>query len=216
VRFPKLARIRSLTPPLLEPDRPRPGPAAGETPRGPVIEADRSSDISTAPTIRPETAGDISGIRKVVEAAFEQPAEARLIEALRAGDGLTLSLVAVVADELVGHIAFSPVSIGGSLVNPPVLALAPVAVSPGFQRHGIGIQLIESGLAAARELGTPAVIVLGHPGYYPRFGFRPASKYGITCPYPAPDEAFLAIELQSGGLRQFRGQVEYRPEFSSL
>lgn len=138
------------------------------------------------------------------------------MDALRAGGGLTLSLVATMDERVVGHLAFSPVSIAGRASEPAVLALAPVAVHPDQQKQGIGIALIEAGLAEVRWRGHPGVIVLGHPEYYPRFGFTRASQFGIECPFPVPDDAFLALELRAGALAGQRGVVGYRPEFAAL
>lgn len=171
-----------------------------------------SSDL----LIRGELPSDANSIRRVVESAFGQPAEAKLIEALRTSGQLTLSLVAVRGDEVIGHIAFSPVSIGGATTDPPALALAPVAVLPAAQRSGVGSALIRFGLDEARRLGHPGVIVLGHADYYPRFGFSRASRFGITCPFEVPDDHFMALELRPGGLAGCSGVVGYCPEFAAI
>jgi putative acetyltransferase len=172
--------------------------------------------MSTDLLIRREQPSDASAIRRVLESAFGQPAEANLVKALRSAGGLTLSLVALCDNEVIGHIAFSPVSIGGKATYPSALALAPVAVSPDSQRSGIGSALIRFGLEDARRLGHPGVIVLGHAEYYPRFGFLLASRFGITCPFAVPDEHFMAIELSPGGLDGQHGVVGYRPEFAAF
>jgi putative acetyltransferase len=142
----------------------------------------------------------------------------RLVDALR--DSLRgaqdyLSLVATIDERVVGHILFTPVTI-----EPPVdrriAGLAPMAVRPEHQRSGIGGQLIRAGLEECRRNGYVAVVVLGHPEYYPRFGFVPAHTFGLTCEFPSPPEAFMAIELESEALNGVRGVVRYRPEFSSM
>lgn len=166
--------------------------------------------------IRREQSADAAGIRAVNEAAFDGPGEARLVDALRDDGGLSLSLVGLVDETIVGHIAFSPVRVGDVETPLSPLALAPMAVHPDWQRRGVGSALVRAGLDEARGLGYGVVIVLGHSEYYPRFGFVPASAFGISCPYPAPDEAFLIAELQPGAAGGFKGLVKYRPEFDSL
>jgi putative acetyltransferase len=172
--------------------------------------------MSTDLLIRREQPSEASAIRRVLESAFGQPAEADLVDGLRSTGSLTLSLVVLYDEEIIGHIAFSPVSIGGTTTSPPALALAPVAVTPGSQRSGVGSALIRFGLEEARRLGHPGIIVLGHAEYYPRFGFSPASRFGITCPFDVPDEHFMAIELSPGGLTDCNGVVGYRPEFAAF
>ena len=164
-------------------------------------------------TIRNERADDIPSIRAVVHAAFGSAGEADLVEGLRRSSALTLSAVAVVGSRVVGHVAFSPVTIGGSHL---ALALAPVAVAPDCQRQGIGSALIRWGLEECRRLEHGVVIVVGEPAYYPWFGFTPASPFGIQCPFPVPPEAFMVLELSPGAASGCRGMVRYRPEFDSV
>lgn len=187
-------------------------------------------DIGEAPLIlREEQAGELAAIAAVITVAFGQPGEAALVEALRAAGALTLSLVAVADGEVVGHVAFSPVTIDGrdgaiglapSRTGPPapfgLVGLAPMAVAPGWQRRGVGVRLIDEALARLRAGGHRAVVVLGHREYYPRFGFVPASKFGLRCEYDAPDEAFMALELVAGALAGTSGLVRYRPEFAAV
>jgi putative acetyltransferase len=166
--------------------------------------------------IRREEPGDAAAIRQVNERAFGQPAEANLVDALRRHNKVVLSLVAVLNDQIIGHILFSPVSIeseGGSL---SAVGLAPMAVLPEYQKQGIGSWLIRVGLDECRQAGHPVVIVVGHAEYYPRFGFVPASKYGLKCEYNVPDDVFLALELREGALLGRAGVVKYQPEFNEV
>ena len=167
-------------------------------------------------SVRRETPQDGAAIRTVNEKAFGGPAEADLVEALRRHGALTLSLVAIQAVEIVGHIAFSPVTIHGVESTFPTLGLGPMAVIPAWQRRGIGSLLVRRGLAECRDAAWAGVVVLGHPEYYPRFGFVRASAFGITCEYPVPDEVFMALELIPGALSGHGGIARYRPEFSTV
>ncbi len=166
--------------------------------------------------IRPETPSDLALIRHVNQAAFGQDAEADLVERLRANGNLTLSLVAELDGQLVGHIAFSPVVVEANPMDVAVVGLAPVAVSPNYQRSGIGSLLVKTGLAECRVLGYDAIVVLGHSHYYPRFGFVPASRFDLRCEYNVPDEVFMAQELRTGALAECAGLVRYQAEFNEV
>ena len=165
--------------------------------------------------IREEAPGDIESIFRVNEQAFETNAEARLVDLLRERRKAVISLIAEVGGEIVGHILFSPVSIEPAAENWNALGLAPLAVIPSHQRQGIGGALIEAGLENCRKLGIELVVVLGHPTYYPKFGFTKASAYGLDNEYQA-DEAFMVIELLPGVLMNFNGLVKYAPEFNEM
>jgi len=143
--------------------------------------------------IRSELPEDYDAIEKVNRLAFGQENEARLVEAIREEQGFdpALSLVALRAGQVVGHILFSPIQIKSDQRTIPALALAPMAVLPDFQRQGVGTALVREGLDACRRLGHAIVIVVGHPEYYPRFGFVPAASYGIRAPFDVPDEALM-------------------------
>jgi len=167
-------------------------------------------------TIRRETPKDIDSIRYVNEQAFGQKEEAEIIDKLRKRDVVTLSLVAVQADQIVGHILFSPVSVESEYSSFEAITLAPMAVLPEYQRKGIGSQLVRVGLEECLRLGHEIMVVLGHPDYYPRFGFVPASTYGIKCKYDVPDEVFMALELRQGALSGRSGVVKYQPEFNEV
>ena len=164
-------------------------------------------------TIRRETADDVPDIRAVVHAAFGRTAEVDLVERLRRANALTLSVVAITDGRIVGHVAFSPVSIGGSH---GALALAPVSVAQDCQRRGIGSALIRWSLEQVHQLGHRVVLVVGNAVYYSRFGFSTASQFGIKCPFSVPDEAFMVLELSPGAASGCRGMVCYRPEFDSF
>jgi len=166
--------------------------------------------------VRPERPGDIDAIHAITAQAFGRPAEAHLVDALRDQGLLALSLVAADAEALVGHVAFSPVDIVGPEREWAAAGLAPVAVRPDRQRRGIGDRLIREGFLRLREAGVGIVVVVGHPDYYPRFGFVPASRHGITFPAPVPDEAFRVRELRVDALAGVGGEVRYAPPFDAL
>jgi putative acetyltransferase len=165
--------------------------------------------------IRPEAPDDRDAIYRVNQEAFGSELEPRLVDALRKSPAFIpeLSLVAVEGSEVVGHILFTRLTIVDDAKVHPALALAPMAVSPAWQRHGIGSALVRRGLEDARKLGHRVVVVLGHPDYYPRFGFQPAGVLGIRSPFEAPPEAFLVMGLAPGALDGVRGLVGYPPEF---
>ena len=165
-------------------------------------------------TIRKEEPGDVIAIRHVNERAFNQENEANIIEKLRKRGALTISLVAVRDDEIVGHIAFSRVIIEAEGSNFRATALAPMTVLPTCQRKGIGSQMVRAGLEECRRLGHEIIVVLGHPDYYPRFGFVPAVPKGIGCEFEVPEEAWMILELKEGALAGRRGKVRFQPEFS--
>ncbi len=163
--------------------------------------------------IREETVGDFAGVRRVEELAFERPDEANLVDLIRANEAVTLSLVALEEDEIVGHVLFSPVTITeGDHVFEGV-GLGPVAVLPSHQKKGVGSVLCREGLAQLASRGHKIAVVLGHITYYPRFGFSPAHRYGIRCKWNVPPDAFMVKELQPGALEGVTGLVAYGPEF---
>jgi putative acetyltransferase len=165
--------------------------------------------------ISPERPADIPMIHAVHAEAFETEAEARLVDRLRDQADPFLSLVARFGDVVVGHILFTPVRLA-ERGKAGLLGLAPMAVLPAFQGQGVGTRLVEEGLAAARDLGARGVVVLGHTDYYPRFGFRPASDFGLSNEFRAPAENFMAIELVEDGLASADGLVRYDRAFSEL
>ncbi len=165
--------------------------------------------------IRPETEKDYAKITQVNDLAFGQKNEGLLVEKLRQTENYIpkLSLVAELNKEVIGHILFYPVTVHSCGSTYSTLSLGPMAVIPAYQRKGVGRQLVFEGLEAAKALGHESVIVIGHPDYYPRFGFRLASKWDIQSPFEVPVEVFLALELVEGALRGKRGTVEYPKEF---
>ena len=167
--------------------------------------------------IRPETVDDIERIDEINRLAFEGEEESGLVRAIRNDPEFIpqLSLVAVKNDRVVGHILFSAVKIMTSDGEVPALALAPMAVDPEYQNQGVGSELVRSGLMACSQLGHKIIIVIGHPDYYPRFGFKPAREFGLEVPFDAPDEAFLVLGLEPGVLNNVSGVVRYSSPFSS-
>lgn len=167
-------------------------------------------------TVRTETEADHFAVRQVNERAFNQPDEAALVDALRKTARPQVSLVAELDGQIVGHIFFSPVVIESSESTFTALGLAPMAVLPEFQNQGIGSELVRRGLATCQSINHDVVVVLGHPEYYPRFGFVTARQKGLTCEYDVPDEVFMVAELRAGALAGRKGLVKYRPEFGDV
>ena len=169
--------------------------------------------------LRESTPEDAAALRALHTAAFNGEAEAGLVEALTRADAVRLSLVAEVEGRIIAHVLFSPVRIlreGPELASNAVLGLAPMAVHPDAQRQQIGYQLLLGALSRLANAGVQAVVVLGHPGYYPRFGFVPAERFGLRWERPCPPEAIMALELVNGALAGPAGIVRYAPEFDGL
>jgi putative acetyltransferase len=168
---------------------------------------------SEALIIRAETPADEEEVRATNEQAFGTAAEAQLVDALRSVAG-SISLVATGGSQIVGHILFTPAVVTAA-ADARVAALAPMAVRPGWQRQGVGSRLIRAGLEACRNAGYTAVVVIGHPEYYPRFGFVPAAPRGLRSEFDVPPEVFMVLELEDGALARFNGLVRYQPAFSA-
>jgi putative acetyltransferase len=160
--------------------------------------------------VRWERLSEHTAISDVNREAFGGSTEAELVEALRTKTGC-ISLVAASKHTVVGHILFTPVEVIGSSGTVRVAGLGPMAVRPPCQRKGVGSRLVRQGLEECRRSGYEAVVV-GHPEYYPRFGFIAASRFGLRCEFDAPDEAFMALELRSGALHAGGGMVRYSVE----
>ncbi len=162
--------------------------------------------------IRDEDQGDVLAIHNIHERAFGGRYEPRLVEMLRNAGRVTLSLVAVVEDRIVGHVLFSPVTFDPPLANHRWLALGPIGVLPEYQGRGIGSQLVWRGLDECRSEGCDGVVLLGSPRYYSRFGFVQASHHGLSSEFGS-GAAFQATELRQGALEEIQGKVLYPPEF---
>jgi putative acetyltransferase len=162
-------------------------------------------------TLRREHAEDHGAIRAVNEAAFGRPDEADLVDQLRKEGAVLASFVAESDSEIVGHILFSRMLIDTESGLVPAAALAPLAVVPGHQRLGVGGRLVRHGLDWLRGREEQVVIVLGHPEYYPRFGFSSDRARALKSPFPA--EALMALELTPGALDRVRGRVRYANAF---
>jgi putative acetyltransferase len=165
--------------------------------------------------IRAEERSDWPAVHAVNVSAFEAPVEANHVDSLREQAQPLVSLVAEDGGTIVGHIMFSPVSLSSDPAI-RIMGLGPMAVAPTHQRKGIGSALVRAGLEGCRQLGFGAVVVLGHPGYYPRFGFVPSSRFGIGSEYEVPEDVFMVLELQPGFLGGASGTVKYHAAFSNL
>jgi putative acetyltransferase len=161
----------------------------------------------------PEHSSDADQIHQINKLAFEGPAEADLVDRLRESCPGFVSLVARSDGRAVGHIAFSPVVLRSSDRQHPGMGLAPMSVVPDLQRQGIGSQLVQAGLDELRKRGVQFVVVLGHPDYYPRFGFTPSAPLGIKCEFgDVPAEAFMVLPLDQD-MSLESGLIQYHSEF---
>ena len=170
----------------------------------------------SAVAIRPERLGDEDAIRCIVAAAFPEPAKAKLVDALRKAGALTVSLVAEQDSAIVGHVAFSPVTIASNPKRIDVLGLGAIAVTPVRQKQGIGKALIRAGLDAVKKTGASAVILLGSVDYYSRSGFESAAARGLTWGDGAQDAHLQVVALVSGALDGVAGAVRNHAAFDSL
>ncbi|EQF26912.1 acetyltransferase family protein [Clostridioides difficile CD160] len=166
--------------------------------------------------IRQEKESDKNKVYDVIKSAFENEEisdhdEHNLVNRLRTSDNFVpeLSIVAEHDGDIVGHILFTEIKVGDSVL----LTLAPVSVSPSMQGKKIGTKLIEEGHKVAKAKGYKGCVVLGHDKYYPKFGYQVASKFNIEAPFEVPDKNFMAIELLEGRLQGISGVVEYAKEF---
>ena len=162
--------------------------------------------------IRTERPGDAAALRDLNRGAFGQDQEGNIVDALRSNGAALLSLVATLNNQVVGHVLYSPASVG----EVTGAALGPMAVLPEHQRQGVGSELIEAGNLKLGNEGCPFIIVLGHASYYPRFGFKPANTYGIKCEWEVPDDVFMILVLDETKMQGVSGLARYRHEFSSV
>ncbi|NOX67527.1 MAG: N-acetyltransferase [Chlorobi bacterium] len=165
-------------------------------------------------SIRKETPNDITTIHQINSTAFETDAEADLVDKLRDSGVTIISLVAEVDDKLVGYILFTPMTMDNFDIK--IAGLAPMAVLPDYQNKGIGSTLIEKGLEYCAKENYAAVAVLGHPNYYPKFGFVPSTRFDLISEYDVPKEVFMIKELKRDSLSRISGIVKYHEEFSKL
>jgi putative acetyltransferase len=162
--------------------------------------------------IREERPGDVAAIRELNRRAFGQDQEGNIVDALRSNGAVSLSLVATQDSRVVGHIMYSPASVGDVIGA----GLGPMAVLPEHHRQGVGSKLVDAGNRKLKEAGCPFIIVLGHATYYPRFGFAPARAHGITCEWEVPDDVFMLLVLDQAKMQRVSGLAKYRPEFSTV
>ena len=171
--------------------------------------------------IRLEQASDIEKIWAVNADAFTTDVEANLVNTLRDSACPMISLVAEEGDQIVGHILFTPVELSSddAAVNNKdlkLMGLAPMAVASDYQKRGVGSQLIKAGLEHCKTLGVDAVVVLGHPDYYPRFGFAPSVEYGIKVGLDVPEDVFMVQELKKGCLDGKSGAIKFHEAFAGV
>ena len=168
-------------------------------------------------TVRPETAEDIRAIDVVHISAFGGEAEAQLVSALRESRTYNreLSQVAELGGRIVGHVLLTRVPLRKDGEEKHVLALGPMSVVPSQSHRGIGSELINASITLAKEKGYGAIVVLGHPEYYKRFGFVQAKDLQVSCNLPAPQDALTVMEIVAGNLSG-GGHVEYPEPFVSL
>lgn len=162
--------------------------------------------------VRRETPADSEAIHRLVRDAFDDEATAGLVDNLRDNGCILLSMVVEDCGEVVGHVSFSPMTIESGDRSCEAICLSPLAVTPGRQREGIGTTLTNAALDELRAMGGGAVFLLGHPSYYPRFGFRPAREFGVH--YQDDRDAFMALELRPGALDGVSGTARFAPEFA--
>ena len=163
--------------------------------------------------IRTENETDIEAIWRVNADAFGREEESELVDALRDSGAPYLSLVAEEDGEIIGHILFTPMEWVGVESEVRLATLAPLAVAPTHQKRGVGSRLVRAGLDRCRAAGYDVVVLVGHPDYYPRFGFRPAHTYGLALQFEVPPPAFMLVELNEGVLAGTRGTIRLHPAF---
>jgi len=172
-----------------------------------------------APTIRPEQPDDLAAIREVNLQAFARDGqagtgEADLVNALRSNGKSRLSLVAELDGLVIGHVMFSDVTVASPSATHTILGLAPLAVLPEYQKQGVGSALMHASIDECRRMGAKAIFLLGHPSYYPRFGFAPARLRDML--YQNGRDSAMVLELVPGGLEGVTGTVSFESEFDAF
>ncbi|XSG77668.1 GNAT family N-acetyltransferase [Herpetosiphon llansteffanensis] len=165
--------------------------------------------------IRPETSADRAAITTINQQAFGRTSEAGLVNALRQVTSI-ISLVAEFDNQLVGHILFSPVQYDQAPTSITIWGLGPLAVLPNQQAKGVGSALVKAGLEACRQAHIQALVVLGGPAYYQRFGFQPATNWHLRCHYPVDAQFFMAQELVEHALAGLDGSISYHSAFDAV
>lgn len=167
--------------------------------------------------IRNEAVDDFEEVYKLNYLAFgNREDESKLVERIRMSEEFVpgLSIVAEIDNEIVGHLLLSKAKVENYEKIVDVIVLAPIAVKPYHQKQGIGSKLIEEGIRRCRNLGYSIILLIGHPSYYPRFGFQPARKYGLELKqFEVPDEVFMVYELEDGKLQELKGELKYPKSF---
>jgi putative acetyltransferase len=169
-------------------------------------------EAGIAVVIREAQPADAPAIRELHRQAFGGDQEGAIVDALRCNGGVQLSLVATMEGNVLGHIVYSQVLLSGITGA----ALGPMAVAPQLQRQGIGTRLVEAGNRGLAEQSCPFIVVVGHPEFYRRFGFTPASVRGVTCEWEVPDDVFMIHVLDETRMDHASGVAKYRPEFGSV
>ena len=159
---------------------------------------------------------DIQQIWQINAKAFETDAEANLVSSLRKSGLPFISMVYEENKKLLGHILFTPVELEGHPNNLRIMGLGPMAVTPEMQNNGIGSALVKAGIEQCECEGFNAIIVLGHPNFYPKFGFVPSVKYGIISEYDVPEDVFMVLELNENALKGKEGTIKYHEAFGSV
>ena len=165
--------------------------------------------------IRNENIEDQEAVREINLNAFPTDVEATLVDKLRSSMD-TISLVAIQEDKVVGHILFSPLTIENDEETFEALILAPIAVLPEYQKQGIGSKLVENGIIECRNQDHSLIVLVGHPEYYPRFGFISAEQNGIEHPFEVPEDVFMVYELVPGALKKVNGVLKYSEPFEEF
>jgi putative acetyltransferase len=166
--------------------------------------------------IRKEQHDDVAAIHALNSQAFGSEVESNLVDLLRENGKVALSMVAEEGGSILGHILYSPVTITTSDKAVPALGLGPMAVLPSHQRRGIGSALIIASLEKLRQRGEKLIVLVGHPEYYPQFGFRKGSEFGLRWEMDCPDEVFMVLELIPGSAPPGGGAVRYAREFTTV